>query len=76
MPEASVNKDHSTTLWKYQVRAPWDLLAMQPEAEAARMESPTKNQFRLCVFTVDSGHHSRTGLLVYDVSHLVPGLCA
>jgi len=47
----------------------WQAAVIEAIAEAARMKSLSKREFRLCILAPNTGHHSRPSLAVHDVSH-------
>lgn len=73
MPEAAMYEDDGMMLWKDQVRAPVDVICVQPIPKAARMQCPTERQFGLRILSPYPCHHPGTGLLVDYIRHVRPG---
>lgn len=74
VPKAAMHEDDCVMLRKHEVRSPGDILRMQPVTEATCMKRPPKHQFGLRVLSLDPGHHAGTGVFVYDIRHVHPGL--
>jgi hypothetical protein len=64
MPKAAVNENDELVPGKDQVRLPWQVTPMQPEAEAHRMQKPPHNQLWLSVGRSDA-RHQRTSFRIY-----------
>lgn len=69
MPVTSVNLDDGVVLSEYKVRTPRQRAVMQSEAQALSVEKTADNSFRLCVLSLDSGHHPASGGAVYNIRH-------
>lgn len=58
MPKASMYKDTDPQTRDYNVGLSRQVLAMQSVAIAVGIQKPTHKHFRLCVLSLDAGHHS------------------
>lgn len=66
-----MHEDERAVLREHEVRAPRDILYIQPKSEAARMQHPAKRPFRFGILPSDPGHHAGAGLAVYDIGHVL-----
>jgi len=57
MPEAAVNKDHSTISWKHHVGLSDNPFPMQTVAKTAAMQTASYEHFRPGVLASDPTHH-------------------
>ena len=73
MPKAAVNENDELVPGKDQVRLPWQVTPMQPEAEAHRMQKPPHNQLWLGVGRSDA-RHQRTSFRI-DTEEIYFGGC-
>ncbi len=71
MPEAAVYEDRCVIFWQQQIGAAWNIAGMQPEAKALPVQSLSNNQFGLCVYAPDTGHHPASRLLVHNIRQLL-----
>lgn len=56
MPEAAVNEDNRAPSREYQIRAPRQILTVQPEAKAECVQTAAQQQFGLRVFATYAAH--------------------
>ena len=70
VPEAAMHEDDSAAPRKRQIRASWQILTMQPEAKAQRMQPLAQQHFRLRVLAADAAHIKPPLIRSEDVHHL------
>ena len=69
MPETPMHKDNSLVHRENQIGFTRQLPGMKPEAQPSAMQIFSDQQFRFCVFSLNTGHHSAACRLVNDVNH-------
>ena len=67
MPEAAINKNHSSILAQYYVRVTWQTWMVKTIAEATPEKITAHNQFGLCVPATNRSHAAMTLLLAHLV---------
>lgn len=74
VPEAAMHEHYRSESRKNEIRLSLYLFSVKPVAESTGMQGAAQHQLGLRVLASDPGHHPGTGLRVYDIGHVPPGL--
>lgn len=69
MPETAMDKDNCSPSGQYNIRPSRKMASMKAEAQALRMERPSKRGFRLGVRSTYPSHHPGPRCGINNVSH-------
>ena len=69
VPETTMNENYSLVAGKNQIGFSRKVLVMQPEAKTTGMKYLPEGNFRLCILTLNAGHHLAALLRRDDISH-------